>query len=45
MSDGTVLKPEKDFTEILDQQYPEIEALAKVFPSYHHQHPPVTSYM
>jgi 26S proteasome regulatory subunit N5 len=30
MSDGTLFKPEKDFTETLDKQLPEIEALAKV---------------
>ena len=29
-SDGTLLKPEKDYTETLDKQLPEIESLAKV---------------
>lgn len=30
MSDGTVLKPEKDFTKEADKILPEAEALAKV---------------
>lgn len=30
MSDGTLFKPEKDFTKDVDKQIPEAEALAKV---------------
>lgn len=30
MSDGTLFKPDKDFTKDVDQQIPEAEALAKV---------------
>jgi hypothetical protein len=30
MSDGKVLKPDKDFTEEVDKQLPEVEKLAKV---------------
>ena len=31
MSDGQVLKPEKDFTQEADKQIPEAQELAKVF--------------
>jgi 26S proteasome regulatory subunit N5 len=34
MSDGTIRKPDKDFSKEVDKQLPEAEELAKVHPDF-----------